>query len=303
MSEFLQIDLPAMATALLVALSCALVGNFLVLTRQSLAGDALSHVVLPGLVLGFVATGTSATGPMLAGAGFSALLAIGLVELFRRVGRVEPATALGVVFTAFFAFGILLLELSGASGTSFDVHHALFGNLEGQVWPVAEGLASLLDADALTALPPVLARLAAALAIVAIVLALGWKEFVLVAFDPDYATASGLGPRPISLVVAALTALVAVAAFEAVGVILVLAMLVSPAATGRMLTDRLSGQVAISLAVATTSAILGYLLAAFGPSLLGFGLSLGAAGTIALLAALIQTVAMVFGPRRRRFLA
>jgi manganese/zinc/iron transport system permease protein len=240
---------------------------------------------------------------MLIGAGLTALLAIGLVELLRRVGRVEPATALGVVFTAFFAAGILLLELSGASGTSFDVHHALFGNLEGQVWPVAQSLASVLDPEALSALPPALGRLAVTLAIVATVIALGWKEFVLVAFDSDYATASGLGPRKIALAIAALTALVAVAAFEAVGVILVLAMLVSPAATGRMLTDRLPVQVAISLAVAAASAIGGYLLAAFGPALFGYSISLGAAGTIALVAALIQTAAMVFGPRRRRMLA
>ena len=103
-------------------------GNFLILRRQALIGDAISHVVLPGVVVGFLLTGRVATWPMMLGAGGAALVSVLLIELVARFGRVEPGAAMGVVFTAMFAGGVLLLEQSDTSNVHLDVEHALYGN-------------------------------------------------------------------------------------------------------------------------------------------------------------------------------
>lgn len=298
MTEFLQIDLPALVVGTLAALVCALVGNFLVLTRQAMFGDAIGHVVLPGIVVAFVIAGTTATWVMLLGAAAAALFTALLVEFLRRVAGVDPSAALGAVFTAMFALGVLLLEQTGVARTTFDVHHILYGNVEGAIWPAASGAASLVDAAALAQLPPQIGRLALGLVVVALAVAAFFKELRVVSFDPTFSATIGVSPRLIGALITTLAALAAVVSLEAVGVILVVAMMVCPAATARMLTDDLATQVLISAAVAVASGILGYLAAAFLPALFGFDISLGAAGTIAVVAGLFQLAAMVAGPRR-----
>jgi len=295
---FLQIDLPAMLVGTLAALVCALVGNFLVLTRQSMFGDAVGHVVLPGIVIAYVVTGTTATWVMLAGAAAAALAAAGLVEFFRRVAGVEPSAALGTVFTAMFALGVVLLEQTGVARTTFDVHHILYGNVEAAIWPAAVDFSSLVDPQALAALPPQIGRLAFGLAVVLAVIVVCFKELRLVSFDPVFAATLGLSPRLVGTVIVALAALAAVVSLEAVGVILVVAMMVCPPAAARMLTDDLATQVRISAVIALASGVLGYAAAAFLPAAFGSPISLGAAGTIAVTAGLFQLAAMLFGPKR-----
>jgi manganese/zinc/iron transport system permease protein len=298
MTEFMQIDLPALVVGTLAALVCALVGNFLVLTRQAMFGDAVGHVVLPGIVIAFLVAGTTATWAMLLGAAGAALSTALLVEFLRRVAGVEPSAALGAVFTAMFALGVVLLEQTGVSRTTFDVHHILYGNVEAAIWPAAAGPASLLDREALAQLPPQIGRLLFGVAAVAAVIAILFKELRAVSFDPTFAATIGLSPRLLGGLITALAALAAVVSLEAVGVILVVAMMVCPAATARMLTDDLRTQVLISAAVAVASGVLGYFTAAFLPSLFGYRISLGAAGTIAVTAGLFQLAAMIAGPRR-----
>jgi manganese/zinc/iron transport system permease protein len=298
MTTFMQIDFPAMLVGTLAALVCGIVGNFLVLTRQAMFGDAVGHVVLPGIVIAYVLAGTTAAWVMLSGAAAAALLAAVLVEFLRRTAGVDPGAALGAVFTAMFALGVVLLEQTGIARTTFDVHHILFGNVEAAIWPAATGPASLLDPAALSELPPQIGRLAFGLAVVAVVVAVLFKELRLVSFDPVFAATVGLSPRLFGALITGLAALAAVVSIAAVGVILVVAMIVCPAATARMLTDDLATQVAISVAVAVASGILGYLIAAFLPSAFGYDISLGAAGAIAVVAGAFQLAAMLWGPKR-----
>ncbi len=294
---FLQFDLPSILLGSLAALCCGLLGNFLVLRRQSLMGDAISHVVLPGIVLGFLVTGTTDSLPMMIGAGFAALISVGLIELVRRLGRVEPGAAMGVVFTSMFAAGVLLLEQSGAGGVHLDVEHALYGNLESAVWLEATSWGDLLRPEILADMPVSVLRLVVVdLAVIAFVLLL-YKELKLVSFDPLFADTLGISSRLVGTALVVMVALAAVAAFDAVGSILVIAMFICPAATARLLTDRLSVQLWVSAAVAIFSGILGYVIAAFGPAWLGFDMSVSAAGMIAVVAGLTQALAMVFGPR------
>lgn len=298
MISFLQIDLPALLVGTLAALVCALIGNFLILTRQSMLGDAMGHVVLPGIVIAFMIAASTATWVMLAGAFAAALFASLLVEFLRRAAGVEPSAALGAVFTAMFALGVLLLEQSGVARTSFDVHHILFGNIETAIWPAATGLASLFDANALASLPPQLARLAVGLVVVALAVTLLFKELRAVSFDPVFASTIGVSPRLMGAIVVALAALAAVVSLSATGVILLVAMMVCPPATARMLTDDLKTQVLLSLGFALASGFIGYAIAVLLPLGLGYEISLGAAGTIAIVAGFFQLIAMIAGPKR-----
>jgi manganese/zinc/iron transport system permease protein len=297
MTTFLQIDFAALLAATLAALACALVGNFLVLTRRAMVSDALSHVMLPGVLVAFLVTGSTAVLPMLTGGVAAALLAVAMVSFLIRRARVEPSAALGVVFTSLFAGGVLLMEQSGVARTAFDVHHVITGNLEALVWPAAEGVASLVTPADLAAMPRAIGRLALILVLVAaIVLALR-KELAAVAFDADFARAAGLPVGALDLVLLVATALATVAAFESVGVVLAVAMIVCPPATARLLTGRLGPQIGVSLLVALAVVWGGYGLAVLGPAAFGSDLALNAAGTIGALSGVAFASAVFYRQR------
>ena len=298
--EFVILSLAPIVIGVLASVACALPGNFLLLRRQALIGDAISHVVLPGIVVAFILTGTVTAWPMMLGAAGAALVAVGIIELVRRLGRVEPGAAMGVVFTTMFAAGVLLLEQSDTSGVHLDVEHALHGNLESLIWLDATGWGSLLDPEALAGLPPQVGRLAAVLAVVAVLMGLFWKELALSTFDAGFAEAVGIPVRAIGVGLVAATAICAVAAFDAVGSIIVIAMFVCPPAAARLMTNRLGAQVAWSVAFAALSAMLGYVLAGYGPIWLGGEHSVSAAGMIATVSGAILGVACLAAPHRRR---
>jgi manganese/zinc/iron transport system permease protein len=300
-AEFVMLSLPPILIGALAAMACALPGNFLLLRRQALIGDAISHVALPGIVAAFLITGEASALPMMLGAGAAALIAAGLIELIRRVGRLEPGAAMGVTFTTLFAAGVLLLETTNTSSVHLDVQHALMGSLESLVWfDGADGWSALLDAEALAGAPPQLTRLAVTLLAMAVYMRLFWTPLSIATFDPAFAAAQGIATALLSLSLTAMTAIAAVAAFEAVGSILVIAMFVCPPAAARMMTDRLGVQVAWSLGFALLSAVLGYVFAGYGPLWFGFEGAVSAAGMIAVVSGLILFAAALLGPRRRR---
>jgi manganese/zinc/iron transport system permease protein len=297
-ADFVPFSLVPMLIGCLAAVACAVPGNFLVLRRQALIGDAISHVVLPGIVVAFLVTGTVAAGPMLIGAGAAALFAVAMIEGIRRFGRIEPGAAMGVTFTTLFAAGVLLLEQSDTSGVHLDVEHALYGNLESLIWLDATGWASLLDAGALAGLPPELWRIALTALAMILLTVLFWRPLAISTFDEGFAGTIGLPVRAIGLGLVIASAIAAVAAFDAVGSIIVIAMFLCPPAAARMMTNRLSGQVLWSVAFALLSAILGFVLAGYGPLWLGFENAVSAAGMIGTVSGLILAVTAVFGPTR-----
>ena len=297
LQDFLRIDLPAMMAAVLAAISCGLLGNFLVLRRQALIGDAISHLVLPGIVVGFLVAGEILAVAMMAGALAAALVGVLLIEAIRRLGGIESGAAMGVVFTVMFAGGVVLLEQTGSAAVHLDVEHALYGALETTLWLAPDDWPSLLRPDVWADLPREVTTLASVAAIVVAAIALFYKELKIVTFDPDLATSLGFSARAMNAGLVVLVAMAAVAAFDAVGSILVIAMFICPPATARMLTDRLSRQLLFSAAIAAIAGIGGYVLAAFGPFWIGGTNSLNAAGMIAVVAGVLQTLAMLFAPR------
>lgn len=299
-AEFVSLSLPPMLIGTLAAMACALPGNFLLLRRQALIGDAISHVVLPGIVAAFLLTGAVATWPMMLGAGGAALVAVLLIEAVRRLGGIEPGAAMGVVFTSMFAAGVLLLELSDTSSVHLDVQHALYGNLESLIWLDGTGWAALSDPQALRGLPPELPRMAAVLALVVALTAILWRPLKLSTFDEGFARTLGLPVRGIGLILVVMAAIAAVAAFDAVGSIIVIAMFICPPAAARLMTNRLERQIWWSVGFATLSALLGYVLAGYGPLWLGGRHAVSAAGMIATVSGMLLALAALFGPCRTR---
>lgn len=299
-AEFVQFSLTPILIGIFAAMACALPGNFLILRRQALIGDAISHVVLPGIVVAFLITGTVTTWPMLLGAAAAALVAVVLIETVRRLGKIEPGAAMGVVFTSLFAGGVLLLEQSDTSDVHLDVEHALMGNLEQLIWLRADGWGSLFDPVALSHLPPELPRMAIVALIIAVLTAVFWRPLKLTSFDEGFARALGLPVNLIGLGLVTAAAAAAVAAFDAVGSIIVIAMFICPPAAARLMTNRLGLQVAWSLLFAALSAIVGYVLAGYGPIWLGASSSVSAAGMVAAVSGVILAIACLFGPARGR---
>jgi manganese/zinc/iron transport system permease protein len=273
LDEFLYLSLPPMVIASLAAIACALPGNFLLLSRRAMLGDAISHVVLPGIVAAFLLTGSGSGLVMGAGALAAAGLSALLIETITRRAGLEPGAAMAVVFTTMFAGGVVLLETTGASGVHLDVEHALYGNLESLIW--------------LAGPPPELLRLALIAAALALALRLVWRPLVLATFDPVFAQTMGVPVALLRAGVTAATALAAVAAFQAVGSILTIAMLICPAAAARQVTRSLPAQVAVSLGFAVASAVLGTVLAGYAPLWAGLPFTLSASGMIATLSGLM----------------
>jgi manganese/zinc/iron transport system permease protein len=299
-ADFVQFSLTPILIGALAAIACALPGNFLILRRQALIGDAISHVVLPGIVAAFLVTGAVSTLPVLIGAAGAAVLAVILIEAVKRLGRIEPGAAMGVVFTTLFAGGVLLLEQSDTSTVHLDVEHALMGNLESLIWLRATGWESLADPEALAALPPELGRMAAVCALIALLTAVFWRWLKIATFDEGFARSLGIPAAALGFGLVIAAAIAAVAAFDAVGSIIVIAMFICPPAAARLMTNRLERQVLWSVAFAALSAVVGYVLAGYGPLWFGGENAVSAAGMIAAVSGVILGVACLYGPHRSR---
>ena len=207
---------------------------------------------------------------------------------------------MGVVFTTLFAAGVLLLEQSDTSSVHLDVEHALYGNLESLIWLDGTGWGSLLDPEALAYLPVELPRMAATLVVVAGFIALFWRPLKISTFDEGFARTMGMRTDLLGLALVITAAIAAVAAFDAVGSIIVIAMFICPPAAARMMTNRLEVQIAWSVVFATLSAIIGYVCAGYGPIWIGMGDAVSAAGMIATVSGLILAITALVGPCRAR---
>ncbi len=297
MYRFIAIDLPAMLGGLMAAVTCALLGNFLVLRRQALMGDAISHSVLPGIVVAFLVAQTREPLVMLLGAAASGMVAVVLIELVRRVGRVDPGASMGVVFSVLFALGVLLLEQAAVRHVDLDADCVLYGQPEYMTWLPPAQWEAFFRVSTLGLVPRQLWLLAGALVLCAGFVALMFKELRIASFDPQLATTQGVSARLMHYLLMVVVALATVAAFEAVGSILVIAMMIGPAVSARLLTDRLLSQVFVSVLLAAVGAVGGYWLAAVGPQAVGLRHSVSSAGMMAVVCAVMVGVCVLLAPR------
>ena len=223
----------AFLIALLVAIPMGLLSPFLVLKGWSLMGDAVSHAVLPGVVLAYLVGAPFALGAVIFG-----FLAVGLIGAIRHTSRVKEDAAIGIVFTTLFALGLVLISVTPSQT---DLNHIVFGNLLGV--SAAE-----------------LVQVAVLGAVTLGVLLHKRRDFTLYAFDPTHAHAIGLNPRLLGALLLGLLALTAVVALQVVGVILVVAMLIIPGATAHLLTDRFERMLLIAPALSVLSGVTGLYL-------------------------------------------
>ncbi len=271
----------------LCAVAASLLGNFLVLRRLSLMGDAISHSVLPGIAAAFLFSGTRGSVVVLIGAASMGLLTVWLTELIRKYGKVEESAAIGVVFTSLFAVGLIMMVRAGDK-IDLDPSCVLYGNLETIILDTVE--------TPVGAVPRVVITISLVCMLNAICIAVFFKQWQVSTFDPLLSQAQGISPTLFHYVLASLVAVTCIASFEAVGNILVVAMLVVPAATAFLLCRRLETMILISMVVGSASAIAGHLMAITVPVAFGFR-SVNSAAMMTVTSGLFLVLAVVASPK------
>ncbi|TVR66269.1 MAG: iron ABC transporter [Spirochaetaceae bacterium] len=274
--------------AALAGASCALTGSFLVLRKMSMMGDAISHAVLPGIAIAFILTASRGSGVMFVGAALVGVLTAVLVEVIRKYGNLEQGASMGVVFTVLFAIGLILIE---QAARHVDIHpdHVLFGAVE-MVPLYTVSVAGL-------AIPRGVLVLAVVFLINLTVVTVLFKELRLATFDPALATTLGINARAIHYLLMTLVAVTTVAAFEVVGSILVIAMLIVPGATAHLLTRRLLPFLVVSVLTAVLAAGVGHLAAIGIPPHFGYE-DVVSAGSIATVLGLCFFTAFILAPEQ-----
>lgn len=273
-------DTVILLTGILTATACALLGCFLILRKMAMMADAISHAILPGLVLGyFVAHGPNLLAGF-AGAALAAVVTVTLVEALQNTRRVGSQAAIGLVFPAMFALGTFVVSKYFAD-VHLDTDAILYGNIE-------FASQDLLFIGHLNLGPQSLWVMGTLTLMNLLLVGLFYKELKLATFDP--ALAATLGFLPIMLHYAMMTAVsvTAVGAFTAVGAVLVVALFIVPAATAYLLTDRLPLMIGLSVGVGALAAVGGYGLA--------LAMDASIAGAMATVAGVLFGVAWLFSP-------
>lgn len=241
-------------TGILVASSCALLGSFLLLRKMTMVGDAISHAVLPGIVLAYLVAQTRASVAMLIGAALFGVLTTILIEVLHKNGKLQIDASIGVSFTWLFAIGVILISFY-AGQVDLDQDCVLYGEIAYvplDVWLSENG----------TNLGPVSVWLMGAnLLIVLLFVGLGYKGLLLTSFDPVLAATLGISTAFWHYALMGAVSLTTVFAFESVGAILVVAFLVGPAATAYLLTEDLKKMLLLSVLCGIIGAVGGYWLA------------------------------------------
>lgn len=253
----------ALGATVIASVVCALLSCWLVLIGWSLMGDAVSHAVLPGVVLAYLIDWPFAVGAVIFG-----LLAVALIGAVRGGGRVKEDAAIGIVFTTLFALGLVLISVTPSQT---DLNHIVFGNLLG-----------VSRAD--------LIQIAVLGAVVSVVVLLRRRDLTLYAFDPTHAHAIGLNPRLLGALLLTMLAFTAVSALQVVGVVLVVAMLIIPGSTAYLLTDRFSAMLAIAPVLSAACGVAGLYLSYYRDTAPG--------ATIVLLQGCVFALVYLFAPQR-----
>lgn len=252
----------ALLVTIVAAVTCALLSCWLVQIGWSLMGDAVSHAVLPGVAISYILGWPFAIGAFIFGAG-----AVALIGGVRATTKIKSDAAIGVVFTGLFALGLVIIS---ATPSQIDLGHILFGNVLGvsddDIWQV-------LVIGVVTSAVLLIKR----------------RDFTLFAFDPSHANAIGISTRWLSVLLLGLLALTVVVALQAVGIVLVVAMLITPGATAYLLTRRFGRMLALAVLVTAIAAVLGIYLSYY--------LDVSTGGAVVVSQSMLFLLAYLFGGR------
>lgn len=239
-------------TASLVGLSCGLVGVLLILRRMAMMADAISHTVLLGIVVAYLVTRELSGVHMLIGAVAAGLLTAVLVQWVHDRG-VQQEASIGIVFTTLFAIGVILIATQ-VGNAHLDVQHTLMGEITFIPW-------ERIELPLIGSIPEAVFILVLVLVVVLLALVGFYKEWKITSFDPALAASLGIPVVFMHYLFMSLVSVTSVAAFDAVGAIMVVAMLITPAAAAYLWTDRLITMFALSAAFGVLSAVMGYYIA------------------------------------------
>lgn len=268
-------------TGSLVAVSCGLLGCFLILRQMVMVGDAISHAVLPGIVLAFLLSGSRETLPMLLGAAALGVVTTLLIELFYKKARLQSDASIGITFTWLFAIGIIMISLF-AGQVDLDQDCVLYGEIAYvplDLWITAGGL---------NMGPRTVWILGGLLLLLLALVTIGYKGLQITTFNPEYAAAIGISTAFWHYLLMSAVSVTTVLSFESVGAILVVAFLVVPPATAYLLTERLPRMLALTALFGLLSAVGGYYLAA--------AIDGSIAGAMSVVAGVLFLLALLFSP-------
>lgn len=252
----------AILVSSLVGLVCAALSCFLVLKRWSLMGDAVSHAVLPGVVVSYI-LGI----PFMVGAFVFGLLSVFIIGVIRSTSRIKEDAVMGIIFTTLFALGLILIS---RTPSDVDLFHILFGYVLG-----------ISDVDALITLVVAIGTL--------LLLYLKRRDLLLFVFDPQHAESVGLRTNVLEFLLLTALSLTIVASMQTVGIILVIAMLITPGATAYLLTDRFSTMIMIASVLSVFSAIVG--------TYISFYTDISTGGSIVFLLGCLFFIVYLFAPK------
>lgn len=268
-------------TSSLFAISCGLLGCFLILRKMAMVGDAISHAVLPGIVIAFLLTGTRDSFEMIIGAALLGILCTFFIEFFHKKAKLQTDAAIGVTFTSLFALGVILISVF-AGQVDLDQECVLYGE-------IAYVPIDLWISDSGVNMGPRALYISALTLIVNILfIRVGFKQLYLTTFDPAFAATTGISVALWNYLLMGSVSMTTVAAFDSVGAILVVALLVAPPATAYLLTDNFRRMLLITCGIAIVISILGYYLAVM--------LDGSIAGAVVAVAGVLFGIAYLFSP-------
>ncbi|OBZ09395.1 metal ABC transporter permease [Bacillus sp. FJAT-26390] len=272
-------DFWILLTGALVASCCGVLGVFLVLRKMAMIGDAISHSVMPGIVIAFLLSGSRDSLLMMFAALLCGLLTTFLIQMFQQSG-IQSDASIGVVFTALFAIGVVLVSLY-ARQVHLDQDAILYGEIAYVHW-------NIWELGGVNMGPKAVWLLGVTLFVIVTVIGLFYKQFKLCAFDPALAAAIGIPVAVFHYLLMGLVSMATVSSFESVGAILVVGLLIIPASTAYLLTDRLGLMIALSVAVGVASSFIGY-----GAAVM---LDASIAGCMVCAAGVLFIIAFLFSP-------
>lgn len=275
-------DVEILLIAIVTAVAAALPGAFLVLRRLALVSDAISHAILPGIVVAFFFTGDLSSPLLLIAAAGTGVLTVALIEAIHRSRLVPEDAAIGLVFPALFALGVILVSRY-AGNVHLDTDSVLLGELA--FAPFDRLVVGGVDLG-----PAALWSMGAILLLNVVVIVVAFKEFKLATVDAGLAAALGFSPVLLHYGLMALVSITAVGAFNAVGSVLVVALMIAPPATAYLLAERLKSMLWLSALIAAVAAVAGYGMA--------WVLDVSIAGSMATACGVLFFAALMFAPRR-----
>jgi len=265
----------------LVAVSCSLLGVFLILRKMAMLGDAISHSILPGILFAFLLTGERNAFSMLIGAGVLGIFTTFVIEFFHKKGQIQSDAVIGITFTSLFALGVILITVF-AEQVDLDQDCVLYGEIAYvpiDLW---------ITENNLNLGPRVVWIMSFVLLINLLFVVLAYKELKITTFDGAFASAIGMSVSLWHYLLMGAVSLTTVAAFEAVGAILVVSLLIAPPATAYLLTEDLKKMLFLSVIIGILTAIGGYYLALW--------LDASIAGSMATVVGFFFMLAVFFSP-------